>query len=372
MRPATLPWIRLPSLSVEIMSQALAREGKNFAEICREDGLDLGAVMANRSQISCDEEIAFQRCFVRATPNRPDLWFEVGQAFSLPTYGIYGLAVMAAPTLEYVREIYDKLRDFHYSFVKLHTIDDGALAGIHIDDSDIPEDLREFDLIRILGSTKIAFDALWNGPFPFHHIELALPSGDSELLTRLMGCPVEVGSRRTACHWEASLSEKSLPFRDDLLHQHYLRQCEELLQSLPNMETDIFKRRLESAVADMPIADLNLEAVARLMGMSTRTLQRRLEERQLAFRDVARSMRERKACDLLLRSTMRISDIADLLGYSEVRSFHHAFRQWTGQSPGCYRRAARAAPAGAGDNSQFLSVLPFASLARSLEMRAVA
>jgi AraC-like DNA-binding protein len=44
------------------------------------------------------------------------------------------------------------------------------------------------------------------------------------------------------------------------------------------------------------------------------------------------------AVNLLENETLALGEIAFSLGYSEVSAFNHAFRRWTGQAPGDYRR----------------------------------
>lgn len=79
-------------------------------------------------------------------------------------------------------------------------------------------------------------------------------------------------------------------------------------------------------------------SVARELGLSIRTLQRRLGERGLAYRDVVASVRRRLAEAYLLETTIPIGQIALRLGYSELSAFDRAFRSWHGVSPGRFRR----------------------------------
>jgi AraC-like DNA-binding protein len=85
-----------------------------------------------------------------------------------------------------------------------------------------------------------------------------------------------------------------------------------------------------------------IERIATALGMSVRTLQRRLRRNGLCFEDVTKEMRLEQAIDLLARTEARILDIALDLGYSDHAHFTRAFRGWMGVSPREYRRRHRA------------------------------
>jgi AraC-like DNA-binding protein len=86
------------------------------------------------------------------------------------------------------------------------------------------------------------------------------------------------------------------------------------------------------------LCDFGTAGVARVLGITERTLRRRLAEETLsmsALLDEARSERARER----LRAQHAIKEVADDLGYSEPSAFHRAFRRWTGQTPASYLRA---------------------------------
>jgi AraC-like DNA-binding protein len=84
-----------------------------------------------------------------------------------------------------------------------------------------------------------------------------------------------------------------------------------------------------------------IERIAAALGVSVRTLQRRLGRSGLCFEDVTKEMRLEQAVDLLARTESRILDIALDLGYSDHAHFTRAFRGWMGLSPLEYRRRHR-------------------------------
>lgn len=88
----------------------------------------------------------------------------------------------------------------------------------------------------------------------------------------------------------------------------------------------------------------DFEAVAAMLRMSPSTLRRRLVDEDQTFRTLKDALRRDLAVRYLQRSRMPLLDIAHALGFAEASAFHRAFRQWTGVSPGEYRRSGEAAP----------------------------
>lgn len=96
---------------------------------------------------------------------------------------------------------------------------------------------------------------------------------------------------------------------------------------------------VESLIKDaLPSGIPGVEQVGRLMGMSRRTLTRRLSESGLTFRDLIRKTQEELSKDLLKNSTRSIAEIAFETGFSEQSAFSRAFKNWTTQSPIEFRK----------------------------------
>jgi AraC-like DNA-binding protein len=83
-----------------------------------------------------------------------------------------------------------------------------------------------------------------------------------------------------------------------------------------------------------------VDNVARSLGMSKRTLARKLSDEGLNFTDVLQQLRRDLAVRYLDDSQLHISKIAWLLGFSEVSAFTHAFKRWTGNTPSQIRTPA--------------------------------
>lgn len=83
---------------------------------------------------------------------------------------------------------------------------------------------------------------------------------------------------------------------------------------------------------------INKAEVARALGMSPRTLARRLQAVDTSYASVLDDTRRALALELLEDPQLAVYELAFLLGYSEPSTFHRAFRRWTGASPRAWRR----------------------------------
>jgi AraC-like DNA-binding protein len=81
-----------------------------------------------------------------------------------------------------------------------------------------------------------------------------------------------------------------------------------------------------------------LRRVADAFGLTPRTLERRLYRDGVDFTKLLDDARRRLAMDLLRDSKKKLTDIAHLLGYSEVSSFNRAFKRWTNSTPANFRK----------------------------------
>src|SRR5260221_203051 len=106
-----------------------------------------------------------------------------------------------------------------------------------------------------------------------------------------------------------------------------------------------WRQAVRKRIADQLCCDgCSCEAIARSLAVTPRTLLRRLKEEATTFRDELDAVRQEKAVTYLRDTTLSVSELAYLLGFSSVATFHRAFKRWTRTTPGDYRRRVLAPP----------------------------
>ena len=108
----------------------------------------------------------------------------------------------------------------------------------------------------------------------------------------------------------------------------------------------VVRADVENALASLlPHGQTQIENVARRLGASPRTLRRKLAAEGLTYAGILEELRFALARHYLSERDLPISRIAWLLGYTEVSTFSHAFRRWTGRTPRADRSRRRPAAA---------------------------
>ncbi len=155
-------------------------------------------------------------------------------------------------------------------------------------------------------------------------------------LRRALPGQVNLDGRHYQVWLPADLVDLPCLLADPNLHTSSLRRCEELM----NRDSAIgpTAARVHQQLMALSGRNPGLPAMADRLGLTERTLIRRLESENSSFRGLVDQVRQTLAQDWLRRTDMPISRIAELLGYRDPANFGRAFRRWTGVSPGAMRR----------------------------------
>jgi len=112
------------------------------------------------------------------------------------------------------------------------------------------------------------------------------------------------------------------------------RRVQELVASNRHDLPDEVRGAIRRSVS---VEECTLQSVARSIGISGRTLSRRLREHGTTFRDLREEMRFDAACQLIAQTRMTATEVASTLGYSDASAFSRAFERWSGTTPSKWR-----------------------------------
>ena len=158
-------------------------------------------------------------------------------------------------------------------------------------------------------------------------------------LNAFFGCEVRFDANADEAVFSASSLNVPIVGADPYLNQVLVKYCEEALAHR-RPARNALGPRVENAMATLlPHGKAQASEIARRLGMSKRTLARRLASEGLTFATVLRHLRSDLAKRHLADRDLSVSKIAWLLGYRDVSTFTNAFKRWTGKPP----RAIRAA-----------------------------
>jgi AraC-like DNA-binding protein len=156
------------------------------------------------------------------------------------------------------------------------------------------------------------------------------------------GCEIEFGADTDEMLFDGSARDLPFVTADPYLNKLLISVCEEAVADRRRQQGS-FRTTVENVVAPLlPHGKAQAGEVARHLGVSQRTLARRLSAEKASFSSVLDDLRSDLADRYLADDNLSVSQISWLLGYREVASFSHAYKRWTGKTP----RTVRSAPAG--------------------------
>jgi AraC-like DNA-binding protein len=157
--------------------------------------------------------------------------------------------------------------------------------------------------------------------------------GDCSEINRFLGTAVAFGAAVDEIVLPSVVKDVPLVGADPYLNELLIEYYEEALAKRKSKK-GVMQPDIENAIAvQLPHGTAHLDEVARRLGMSRRTLARRLAAEGLTFGEVLNRLRFDLAQRHIEDPALSISQIAWLLGYQEVSAFTHAFKRWTGKTP---------------------------------------
>lgn len=137
---------------------------------------------------------------------------------------------------------------------------------------------------------------------------------------------------------DADVLRRPIPTADPELSRIVTAHAERLLALWEPAAATLRARVRRELVQGLGRGAWSLAHVARALGMSERTLQRRLRAEGIGFTDLLDEVRRELAHQYLANRQLALGEIAFLLGFSEPSALHRAFKRWTGMTPSAARR----------------------------------
>lgn len=154
----------------------------------------------------------------------------------------------------------------------------------------------------------------------------------------IFGDVVRFESERTSLTFPMSLLDAPLVHHDESILRVLRLQADQMLAELENKEGLAVKIR-RAVVSTFPDEPATPERLARTLGMTGRSLRRRLHQEGHTFQEVVADAMRDIACTMLRNPSTTIQETAYRLGFSESSAFHRAFKRWTGMTPAEWRRS---------------------------------
>ncbi|SFC12275.1 AraC family transcriptional regulator [Massilia yuzhufengensis] len=326
---------RVTGAYLQPLIEAARARGVDAAQLAQAVGLAPAALWPLPESLAARDYIALLDAGARLTG---DLHFglHVGERVRPATFSVYGLVLMACRDFGQALEQTQRYEQLAHDLGRSHLTLEGADA-LYGWTSHYPAASRHlvesvFAGIRVFGS--------WLAGQPLGSRQIALchhSDAPADEYVRVLGMLPRFGASANVARFDAALLAAPVPNADPSLYPVLRQHAERLLGERGAEGGSILVQVRAAVVRQLARCQARLPSVAQELGMSARTLQRKLADAGASFQQVLDGVRYELARDYLRQRDLGLVDIAFLLGYQEQSAFTHAFREWSGVNPGAWR-----------------------------------
>lgn len=266
--------------------------------------------------------------------------FAVGSRLHLSAYGMYGYALMCSPTM---RDFFDFAVRYHLlatPMLRLGWRQEGELAiweFTEIYGEVMSKDLRDFLVRQQMAQTSTHIrDMVGADTLPVRALFGLREAGESGADERFLKCPCLFGQAAHELHYPASILDQAPELGNRLTRAMLEETCDRLIGQAKM--TSGIAGEIYQFLMLAPNRFPSMQAIALQLGMTERTLRRRLNDEDSSYADIVDDVRKRLALEYLRTTRMSADDIAWKIGFSDSANLRRAIKRWTGQTLGEIRR----------------------------------
>ena len=140
--------VRRSIVSAQLLTQLAAEHGLALADCLRDTGISVESISDPATETSAAQELQLVRNLVRGCGHVPGIGLDAGLRYHLSAYGIWGFAMLSSPSFRAAADVATRYLDLSFAFVRFQVEPSTTDFVIVLDDSGIPEDVRQFLLER--------------------------------------------------------------------------------------------------------------------------------------------------------------------------------------------------------------------------------
>lgn len=272
----------------------------------------------------------------------PALGLKVGKHLHLGEYGVWGYALISCGSMLEALSISEMFWELNGALVKpvFRYQGDTITAEIFPAFSALHGRLLVFAVEEYFSTLLAAITTLFPRTIPLDHVQLSYSEvSHAALYAELFPGGVQFDAEIN----RFSMSAHYLDIPTVMGHPTMLsicrKQCEEMLASL--RQSDALVDHIRQLIINSSRRCVKIDDVAHTLGLSRRTLSRRLHERNTSFQHILDTTRAELAREYLEKTDLNIAQISERVGFSETNAFRLAFKRWQGISASTYRSIHR-------------------------------
>lgn len=315
--------------------------GARAIELLRGVGIDPDAPVDIHQMLPVETYYVFLERLADAVDGPPDFHIKTGATMRCENFGALGLSWKAAPCLFQSFERAARFSKILVGTASYAIVDRGeTMLMTHMRTTDDRRGMRlskEAALITLLSMAReTAAEELVPLAVQYSH-----PAMDTApAIEAYFKCPVTFGADVDALVFDRETMMHPNPMADDGVYRFFESYLEEELARRD--QEDALDARIKLQVSERLSEGVpSISEIAACLGLSGRTLQRRLSESGLSFQSLVDDSRRQLAERLLVRTDYSLAEVAFLTGFSEQSAFTRAFKRWAGQTPRTFRTEAQ-------------------------------
>ena len=268
------------------------------------------------------------------------LAFTLGARLHLSAYGMYGYALICSPTM---REFFDFAVRYHplaTPTIELRWRREGDLAIWEFREvyrEIMGAELRNFVLRQQMMTTCTHMRDMVGPAIPPGRALFGLPdTGTADDDAQILGCPCRFGQPMHELHYPATILERAPELANRLTRAMLEDTCEWLIgqaKMTSGIAGDVYQLLMLA-----PIRFSSMQATAVQLGMTERTLRRRLDDENSSYADIVDDVRKKLTLEYLHTTRLSADDIALKVGFSDSSNLRRAIKRWTGRTMSDLRR----------------------------------
>lgn len=306
-------------------------------------GILLSQLDDANARMRLQQELGFYRNTLELTSS-PVIGLKLGEPYIPQRYGLFGYALLSAATFRHALTLTENFGRLTFSFFTFKHGVSGAQGWFSMSEPPpFEQELVDLYLDRDMSAAVVDFRAILGGPFPLKEVYITHDGHNTQQDYRdYYDCAVHFSADSNKLVFSSALLDRPLPQSDPESSLHFQQQCQLLIAKLTAQGHFVDDVRM--LILARPGFFPDIDYVAEKLGMSTRTLRRRLKEEGSNYRALLDEIRFGLAKEYLGQTSLPMEEICGLLGYTEPGNFSHAFRRWSGQPPRDWRLNSSACP----------------------------
>jgi AraC-like DNA-binding protein len=333
----------VPTSYVERFVALLEQRGIDATELYARTGLSREQLAEPNGRITI---AAFGDVLVKAVElaGDPALGVELGLQLKPSSHGLFGLALMTCKTLRDAIVFGERFCELRMSPWRVQLLIEGDTAILRFIDVVPMGRARSVMFEAIVCAAAIIGEDILGLQFAHSDIEFwsDAPERPHHAAYHARLPRVRYERPTNEARFPATWLDRPLVLGEPIANREAVAVLERE-RALLALDDDDLLARTRALLADSARQFPDLEQAATVLGITSRTLRRRLSERGTTFQQLRDDARRARAIELLERSTLAVEVIASDLAYADAPSFVRAFQRWTGESPQAYRRRVQLA-----------------------------